>query len=77
MKLTISSALYVEVKRFMKCFNFPGQMHLCPIKATIQLRPTFYYYDIVFGGDKRKKGQAEESTARQPRAVQVYAEGGF
>ena len=46
-------------------------MHLSPIKATVQLRPNFYYYDSVTGGDKRKKPQTDDGPAKQPRAVQV------
>ena len=44
---------------------------MTPIKATVQLRPNFHYYDTAVGGEKKKKGQTEETSARQPRAVQV------
>ena len=46
-------------------------MHLSPVKAAVQLRPNFYYYDTVMGGDKRKKPQTEDGPTKQPRAVQV------
>ena len=47
------------------------EMHLSPIKAAVQLRPNFHYYDTSIG-DKRKKPQTEDVPAsRQPRAVQV------
>jgi len=48
-----------------------AEMHLSPVKATVQLRPNFHYYDAVMGGDKRKKPQVENGPAKQPRAVQV------
>jgi len=50
---------------------FKDQLHLSPVKATIQLRPNFHYYDLVFGGEKRKKPATEEAASRQPRAIQV------
>jgi hypothetical protein len=46
-------------------------MHLSPVKSTVQLRPNFHYFDTLVGGEKRKKGPAEEAPAKQPRAVQV------
>lgn len=49
------------------------QMHLSQVKSTIQLRPSFHYFDALIGGEKRKKAPADDSAARQPRAVQVYA----
>jgi len=48
-----------------------GEMHLSPVKAAIQLRPDFHYFDTALGGDKRRKGHAEDAPAKQPRAVQV------
>lgn len=47
------------------------QLHLNPVKATIQLRPNFHYYDSVFGGEKRKKPTTDDSAVKQPRAIQV------
>lgn len=46
-------------------------MHLSPVKATVQLRPNFHYFDALLGGEKRKKGSTDDSAAKQPRAVQV------
>lgn len=37
----------------------------------MQLRPNFHYYDMAVSGDKRKKGQTEETPTKQPRAVMV------
>lgn len=46
-------------------------MHLSPVKAAVQLRPNFCFYDTVTGGDKRKKPNTDDGPAKQPRAVQV------
>jgi DNA-directed RNA polymerase-3 subunit RPC5 len=53
--------------------NLQDQMHLSPVKATVQLRPSFHYFDALVGGEKRKKAPSDESAVRQPRAVQVLA----
>ena len=47
------------------------QMHLTPVKGTVQLRPNFNYYDTAVGGERRKKFQSEDGPAKQPRAVHV------
>jgi len=46
-------------------------MHLSPVRAIVQLRPDFHYYDVAVSGEKRKKFQGDEGQAKQPRAVQV------
>lgn len=47
-------------------------MHLSPVKGTIQLRPNFHFFDTLVGGEKRKKGPADDAPTKQPRAVQVW-----
>jgi DNA-directed RNA polymerase III subunit RPC5 len=47
------------------------QLHLSPVKGTVQLRPSFNYYDAAVGGERRRKLQSDEGPAKQPRAVHV------
>ena len=44
------------------------QLHLSPVKATVQLRPSFQHFDAAKAGERRRKQPEEVS---RPRAVQV------
>jgi DNA-directed RNA polymerase III subunit RPC5 len=57
------------IGRFPQNYLHPDQLHLSPVKATVQLRPSFHYYDTVFGAEKKKK--LDDVATRQPRAIQV------
>jgi RPC5 protein len=47
------------------------QVHLSPVKASVQLRPNFHYFDAAVVAEKKKKGQGEDTAIRQPRAIHV------
>jgi hypothetical protein len=41
------------------------------VKAAVQLRPNFYYFDAAVVAEKKKKGPGEEVPVRQARAIHV------
>jgi len=61
-------AYFKEVRYWVQAALITDQLHLSPVKATVQLRPSFQHYDAAKAGERRRK-QPEEGS--RPRAVQV------
>ena len=46
----------------MYAFSLTGELHLCPLQAIVQLRPTLQHLDRAAAGQRRSSAAAEAST---------------